>query len=289
MDITPTPSLVRYTHNVRGEAGRRWLLNLPNLVDHLAARWGLQVSDTHPGSGRSLVVQVSTRQGKPAVLKIEPQDAAGQIWAMNTFAAHSLGPNVLHHDGNVGASVIEWVDAPESEPDEASVCTIARSLSRVRMGADAHHSVPGAPEWGRQRTQVALDRMAGQQQVFPTRLLDDDMCKVGDNAGGVLLHGDLAPKNVLAAPGRLALIDPEPVIGRVEADLGKLCLRAAGGAQAVQLAQALLAATPDVDSRLLAWNICWSARTYVAYLADGGRPIPSAVLDLARQDAVDLT
>ncbi|GAA2146162.1 aminoglycoside phosphotransferase family protein [Glycomyces algeriensis] len=53
-----------------GETGRRWLNDLPALVDTYEQRWAITVADPFPGAGEGYVARAQRHDGTPAVFKL---------------------------------------------------------------------------------------------------------------------------------------------------------------------------------------------------------------------------
>ena len=81
--IVPDP--VRQKIATLGAEGKRWLIDLSDLIGELEQEWQLIVGSALPGGSEAYVVQVRTREGLPAILKVAIPEATG-----NTVLAHEI-------------------------------------------------------------------------------------------------------------------------------------------------------------------------------------------------------
>ena len=204
-----------------GDAGRRWLQALPELVATLLERWALTLDAVH-GEARhgyvALVLPVRTAGHEPAVLKVTWRDPESEHEALALAAWDGGAVRLLEADSEAGALVLERLDPARdlhALPHEPATAVAGRLLADLRRPAPG--PVPAlsarAAGWARELPQ----RWARLGQPLPHRHLDAAVAvcrELGPEDRRLLLHGDLHYANVLAGSRQPWLaIDPKPLAG----------------------------------------------------------------------------
>lgn len=226
-----------------GDAGRRWLETLPDLVTCLHAEWDLVLGPSLPGGVSSFVCRVTTSGAEPAVLKIAlpgpgfDAEAAVLVAARGEGYAHLLQVDLLR-----GAMLLEGADQPldrTSTDVPAALDLLARTLLRAWRVP-----VSVAPPVDRTTHKAAtlaalIERLAGGDAVREaglrpaTAVVDRALACAGelldrrDETRQVVVHGDPHPENLLrlrqGRPGAEAgyvFVDPDGFRCEPEYDLG---------------------------------------------------------------------
>lgn len=207
---------------INGEAGRKFVADLPRLTADFLARWDLRL-DGHPMHGMCALVLpvIRTTDDTPAVLKLQILDAEseGEPVALRLWDGDGA-VRLLRHDPDTGTMLLERLDPARMlshEPDtREAVLVIARLL--------AHLTATPAPPTMRRLSDIAtnmLDRTPPVLARIPDpadrRLIADcaaALREVMTDPGDRLLHWDLHFDNVLAADRAPWLaIDPKPLAG----------------------------------------------------------------------------
>ncbi|MER6157305.1 aminoglycoside phosphotransferase family protein [Streptomyces sp. NPDC001868] len=207
---------------INGEAGRKFVADLPRLTADFLARWDLRL-DGHPMHGMCALVLpvIRTTDDTPAVLKLQILDAEseGEPVALRLWDGDGA-VRLLRHDPDTGTMLLERLDPARMlshEPDtREAVLVIARLL--------AHLTATPAPPNLRRLSDIAtnmLDRTPPVLARIPDpadrRLIEDcaaALREVMPDPGDRLLHWDLHFDNVLAADRAPWLaIDPKPLAG----------------------------------------------------------------------------
>jgi streptomycin 6-kinase len=228
------PALARNAIGVWGEDGRRWLEDLPRIVDDVLVRWSLQLEHPLPMSFH-WVAAVTARDGTPAVLKLAVPQSDHQPAEASALRAYAGRGAVLllAHDPGSGALLLRRA-APghmlrHLVPDRDEEATaIAANVMRRLHGAEVPDA--GVPplrdaraSFVRYLIEHAHDEPLSRRLVERALRLFDDL--VASAPTSLLLHGDLHHDNVLrddtSASGWVA-IDPHGWIGDPGFETGAL-------------------------------------------------------------------
>lgn len=210
-----------------GEAGRRWLDELPRLLIEIADAWRLSVDPPYPLSFNYVCPAVRA-DGTPAVLKLgvpgspllEREMAALAVWNGRGAA------QVLDHDTTRGALLLqravpgtrlrELVPGRDEEAT-AAIVAVLRDLHAAPVPG------PGSPLPALETYRSAFAGHLGHDpdgRLLPRRWVQAadrlfaELCS--DAPLRAVLHGDLHHDNVLVAddaPGGWLAIDPHGVVG----------------------------------------------------------------------------
>ncbi|WP_129841843.1 aminoglycoside phosphotransferase family protein [Streptomyces sp. RFCAC02] len=206
-----------------GDAGRRWVAELPALAERMLDHWGLRPAGPARHGAVALVLPAVTRDGTPAVLKLQPVDeeSEGEPAALTAWGGDGA-VRLLAHDPATGSMLLERLShrSLDSVGDEREAVTLLTTLLARLTRADP----PPGLRHLRDITHGMLDRLPGAlRHADPAhhRLLEDCAAavrEVADEPGDRLLHWDLHYENVLAPlPGAdrepWLAIDPKPLVG----------------------------------------------------------------------------
>lgn len=220
--------LAETQEKINGEAGRRFVSNLPRLTADFVDRWGLSL-DGRPMHGMCALVLpvVRTADATPAVLKLQILDAEseGEPIALRVWNGDGA-VRLLDHDPGTGTMLLERLDPARMlshEPDtHRAVLVIADLL--------AHLTSTPAPPTVRRLSDIAADMLERTPAVLARipdpadrRLIADcaaALREVVSEPGDRLLHWDLHFDNVLGTDRAPWLaIDPKPLSGTPGFDL----------------------------------------------------------------------
>ena len=223
-----------------GEAARRWLARLPELVGELCGRWGLRVTGDPLHGYLALVLPVLRGDARYA-LKVSWLDGE----TVNEAAALALwngggAVRLIDADDAAGALLLEWLDPLRSlkEADLSVAVPVAgRLLRRLAVPVPAQwpaRPVPGLGQWALDLAAELPGRWRATGRPFPQRRLDavvDAAAALTRRAGGLLANRDMHYQNVLAGEREPWLvIDPKVVRGDAEFGLAPLLWRRLGEA-----------------------------------------------------------
>lgn len=281
-----------------GEAGQRWLDELPGVVDALARQWKLEVGRSYSGGTAGVILETIDDQGCPGVLKIamalddEGREAftrsvhalrlaegrgCVRLRSVDASAAavvlERLGPNLAE----LGLSVPAILDA---------VCSALALLWRPAEPAGLR-SGPDQVAWLADfipATWDALGRPCERSLVDRALALCGRRADAFSPSRAVLAHGDAHGWNTVAVgDGTYRLVDPEGLWAEPEHDLSVLMREYNGPllegdtSTLVRARAAHLAARCEVDADAVwEWGFIERVATGLASMrqlgdVDGGR------------------
>jgi streptomycin 6-kinase len=203
-----------------------WISSLPATVEHLCARWDIELDPTIPETYVTLVLLGHSSELGPVVIKSSP--LAGEFRAEATALRLAAGVNVCRVydvDFDRSAMVLERIVPGthlHSVPmtDEAATRLAAETVySFWRPVSDPEGLHPlrqwmGALlEWSPRPTVIPADLISQAQDVAEALL--------ANSTRSCLLHGDFQHHNLLQrASGDWAMIDPKGLVGDPGFDIG---------------------------------------------------------------------
>lgn len=212
------------TVNRWGDAGAKWLEQLPGIVHKCKQRFGVTLGTPFENAYANFVATAVDGDGREVILKIGyPQsEIHTEIEALTIFAGEKA-VRIIRQDDDTHAVLLEKItpgyDLTTVEDDEKAT-TIAAALCRdLAAPVPSDHSLPTMTEW----LQV-IDRI-GTDHNFPPDLLrkavqmhhELESLKICHR----VVHGDLHHENILYDQERGWLaIDPQGVIADPICEVG---------------------------------------------------------------------
>jgi streptomycin 6-kinase len=238
--ITIPEAFAAATIRREGEAGRRWLADLPPLVEQICAQWGL-VAEGPVLHGYLALVIPARRADQPCVLKISWRDeATREEEAALTAWAGRGAVRLLASEPSLGALLLERLDHTRrlsAVPIEDATPIAGRLLRRLAIPAPA-----GLRPLATVAEELAQTLPVRWQQLgrpLAPRLLDQtcDLARqLGPTGQRLLVNYDLHYDDILAGQREPWLaVDPKVVVGDSEYGLAQLLwtrldeMAAAGG------------------------------------------------------------
>jgi streptomycin 6-kinase len=265
------PHLVRAKATLLGEAGARWLDELPELVAALEQRWSIEVGPPHQDATEAFVAEARTADGQGAVLKLTvPMPwRTGQLSAIERAAGRGY-VRLLESDPDRHAMLLERLGPTLAShgwrPERliTVLCATLRAAWTLPLEPglpDGRAKAIGIAE-GVERVWRDLDRPCPVSVIDQVRRFADRRADAHRDDRAVHLHGDPHPSNTLRAPAPrpgaesgFVLIDPDGFAAEPAYDLGVILAgwdnRAAGqyhllgGADALPVARRLCALLAD--------------------------------------------
>src|ERR1700722_18635722 len=251
------PTYLQASTDVGGPAGGEWRRALPNRIEELTARWGLNLGEPFdPGGNCSWVAPGTDRSGREVVLKVS--------WRHIEALHEAEGLAALGGQGAVEVYAVEHLELPRpGSGPPGDTDTTAMLLERCRPGtelrgcpeAEQHVVVTDLLRWiwavhlpsdhpFRPLSVMADDwlvRAEARLAADPARLdgglareglaLFRELSRTGPTEG--LLCTDLHAGNVLSGERRpWLLIDPKPYVGDPHYDVLQHLLNCIGSLQA---------------------------------------------------------
>lgn len=227
------PEEVRLRAEAGGEATRRWLTDLPELVAGLEREWGIGVEPTalHGGSA-SYLARAVTEMGAPAILKITmpSEDIGGEIVTLQRSAGRGY-VRLLRHDAARGALLQERLGPTLGSlglPVDEQIRVICATLGQAwTIMPEPQGVMTGAEKaaWLADfiaKTWEALDRPCSEAAVAYALACCDSRAKAFDLETCVLVHGDAHSGNVLQSlesPSTFKFVDPDGLCAEPACDL----------------------------------------------------------------------
>ncbi|MFB8348776.1 aminoglycoside phosphotransferase family protein [Streptomyces niveus] len=221
-------AFARSTVGREGEAGARWVAELPGIVDGILERWGCAPDGEVMHGGVGVIVPVRWRGGTTAVVKVSFPHS-GNIHEPDAFAAWAGRGAVLLHerDDERYAMLLERVHtstlAEVEDGDE--IVKVAGRISH-RLAAPAP---PGLPRLCERADAWVRQLHADTEELAPVpspRVVDAAVATVrelGRVQPDTLVHGDLHARNILRADREPWLaVDPKGYAGDPAYDGGTL-------------------------------------------------------------------
>ena len=255
-----------------------WTSSLPATVEHLCARWEIELEPTIPATNVTLVLLGHSAQLGPVVIKSSP--LAGEFRAETTaltLAAGANVPRVYDVDFDRSAMVLERIvpgtqlrGVPMTDDDATRLAAETvrgfwRPVSDPRGLHPLRHWMGALLEWSPRPTAISNDLLSRAREVAEAQLTRSPR--------SVLLHGDVQHHNLLRrASGDWAIIDPKGLFGDPGFDIGAWMYNPPGvaeGGNYRELAARRIAICADVwglpQDDLAGWafvaatlNACWA-------------------------------
>jgi len=210
-----------------GPAGRRWITDLPALVDRLLVDWRLELDGPVRHGYVALVVPVRRGDWSPAMLKVSWVDEQTR-WEGPALAwwAGCGAVTLLDADPPRGALLLERLTPDRSleQLTEADALTGAASvLRRLHTAAAPAAGFPAtadlAHRWTTELPRRWRDRGCPGNRAVVAAAVDTCRELCADPGRLRLVHGDFHYANVLTGRRGWVAIDPKPLIGDPEFDL----------------------------------------------------------------------
>jgi streptomycin 6-kinase len=230
--------VVRAKARSLGAAGAVWLDRLPGLVAGLERRWSVQVVESLTGGTSAYVGLARTADGDDVVLKVSVPDPdfADEIGTLERAGGRSY-VRLLAYDEAERAMLLEALGTSLDRsglPPEAQIEVMSRLLAQAWTVPRAATGRSADPTDKASGLAGLVRQLSGQlDHPFPSQVVDRALLYADRRAAAfrpdacVLLHGDAAPANALAAraprPGAetgYLLVDPDGFAGDPAYDVG---------------------------------------------------------------------
>lgn len=204
-------------------AGRQWIADLPQLLDTMCLRWGLEAQPGSTHHGYHAIVSPVTRGGQPLVLKLTwPADRLiDESRALAAWQGRGA-VQMFDVDTRAGAVLLERLDAGRTlldldpmEAAEAAGTLLRRLAIPAPAGFPDLRVLAGQIRGSLQPRQERLGSPVPSRWLQEAVRLADHFEHHADNR--LLVHADLHHDNILAGTREPWLaIDPKPVAGEPE-------------------------------------------------------------------------
>lgn len=216
-----------------GEDGRRWLKNLPELLQKCTQQWQLQIEPPADDLSYNYVAPATLPDGRKVILKlgVPRPELFREVLALRYYDGRG-SVRLLDADPQAGVLLLERLKpgrllAELCPQDDAEATRIAaRVMKRLWRPVPNDHGFKTVAQWaeGFKRLREHYD---GDTGPFPPKLVEEAEAIYKRNLATterqVLLHGDLHHYNILSATREPWLaIDPKGVAGDPAYDAGAL-------------------------------------------------------------------
>jgi streptomycin 6-kinase len=210
------------------EVGRRWLDQLPALVESQSQQWGLEL-DGEPLHGSNALVVPVRRHGEPYALRLCPpgDDVARESRALRVWDGRGV-VRLFEADESSGSMLLERLDHTHtlaSEPLDIAVPIVA-GLTRT-LAVPVHDDVRSTAEVADEhlatfeRDWTALGAPTPRGQLRYALGLAAELA--AESTANLAADGDLHYEQVLASRrARWLVVDPVLLRGDPEYDLGRV-------------------------------------------------------------------
>ncbi|MCU1439761.1 MAG: aminoglycoside phosphotransferase [Rhodoglobus sp.] len=263
----------------------QWDASAVDLVATMLERWHLTAGEAFVGGEAASVLRVTTRDGRPAVLKVgfPHVEAVWEAVALESWGGR-LAPEVLRQDPWTWSILLELVEPgiplSRHELPAEEALTIAAGLYRELLLTKPPPGLPTLADIVSEYARDAQARLPGQRHDLVNlgvldlveRGLSLSRDLAASDGASTMLHGDFNPGNLIsAADGGWRVIDPKPMLGDPEFELFPLIEQlgspwtrrdpaAALWAQ-LELASRIAGVDPVRTARWAfaraAYNVCW--------------------------------
>ncbi len=231
------PNIVSARARSLGEAGARWLTELPQIVAALELRWSVVAGAVLTGGLESLVLEAVRTDGSSAIIKIGLPGSADLSKEATVYrlAEGSGFARFYEHDEAHNALLLERLGKPLGSLElsiEAQIGQICQALAEVWIPLDSACGLMTGAEKARwlidfiQDKWVALGR-PGQERVIKQALrFAEEREQSHSVRDAVLVHGNAHPFNALASTADTAsaesmyqFVDPDGLFAERACDL----------------------------------------------------------------------
>lgn len=230
MTLIDVPEEVRLRAEASGEATRRWLADLPDLVSEFERAWDLSVArEALPGGSASYLARATQADGPPAILKLTMpgEDMAGEILVLQRADGRGYG-RLFRHDASRSALLMEPLG-----PSVGSLGLAADQQMRIICATLAKAWVPANEAPGLMTgaekakwladfiaaTWEELDRPCSEAAVAQALAYAEARAAAFDPERCVIVHGDAHAGNTLQAGASYKFVDPDGLLAEPACDL----------------------------------------------------------------------
>ncbi|CAL9433172.1 hypothetical protein SUDANB121_02110 [Nocardiopsis dassonvillei] len=261
-----------------------WLAELPSVVEKLAAEWGLTVEGSAPHGRTSVVLHVLGEDGRAGVVKLSPDSglAVAEAGLLRLWEHTGRVPHVWGLDPRHGAVFMERVEgdtvaAVGEVPPMETVGALIADLHAAEVPRRKLMELPPLTS----RVQFVFDLWERERaegpaaEAVPASVMHRAFARARDLAngreGGVPLHGDLHPGNVIDGGERgLVALDPRGCLGDGAVDAVDWAMWKARDRAEVERRVSVLARVTDVDAeRMMEWVAAFAPCLAVAKVNRG--------------------
>ncbi|HEX7042603.1 MAG TPA: aminoglycoside phosphotransferase family protein [Patescibacteria group bacterium] len=216
--------------NLRGNIGKKWLNNLPQLIKNFERKWEIKVKSPFPLS-YNYVAPAIMNNGESVVLKIsfpnnnEFEAETEALKFYNGIGAIKLIKESKEENVLLLEKAQPGIRLREIKSDEEQVSIASNVIKRLHKKIPDSYpfKFPTLADWSkifeRYKEKYSLNLGPIPKKIFENgESIFNEL--LNDKKEMVLLHGDLHTDNILSSENEWVIIDPKGVIGESEFELG---------------------------------------------------------------------
>ncbi|WP_077604968.1 aminoglycoside phosphotransferase family protein [Oceanobacillus sojae] len=233
------PPLVISRATANGEAGKKWLEKLNDVILELENQWKIRVGQTLFGGSTAFVANAVNEQGNEYVIKIEMPDSVGQVDFSNAIKALEMVNGngyvkLFAYDYDKKASLLERLGKPLKEtgkPIPEQINIICSTLQKTWTVPFQHSILQSNKEvfsWFSgfiESTWKSLNYPCSERTIALAYHFLHSRHRNENPKNHVLVHGDAHNTNILqdtSKENQFKLIDPDGILYEKAYDLGVL-------------------------------------------------------------------
>ncbi|MFH2104348.1 MAG: aminoglycoside phosphotransferase family protein [Chloroflexota bacterium] len=215
-----------------GEDGRRWLVDLPGLIDQAAHRWDIEPGEPVGNLSYNYVAPARRGNGTECILKIgvPNRELTSEVASLQLYAGDGAC-QIYEADPEAGMFLLERLQPGTllcaHGDDETQTAIAAGVMKRLWKPAPAGEPFIALRGWFDELVHLR-PRFDGGTGPFPTRLVEtaEGLLKdlFADEITPIVLRGDCHHYNILISGRGWLAIDPKGVIGPAEYEPAPLLL-----------------------------------------------------------------
>ena len=201
-----------------GEAGRRWLDQLPTLAQSIAGRWDLSLEPAFPNGFSDYVAPVRKADHSPAVLKLCFIDAEffSQEAALRAYDGRAA-VRLLKADLDSGALLLERLEPGESlsvlHDDAAEMHVAAAVMQQLWQAKPGDAGLLRLDPWLDEANLPDALPLHKRSMPWVSKALARAAELIAELTDYRVLHGDLHHYNILSSQRGWLAIDPKGILG----------------------------------------------------------------------------
>ena len=215
---------------LRGDAGRKWLEDLPQIIKLYENKWNIRTFSPFD-LAYNYVAPAQTAKGEQVVLKIsfpDNKEFISEIEALNFFDGQG-SIRVLQEDRDNLVMLLEKAEPGDMvrtvSPDSKQISFVSAVLKNLHkpISSENNFPFPTISDWSKAFARY-IGTFSKESGPVPKWMFDKaqeiftEFPK--DRKELVLLHGDLHSDNILSSQRGWLAIDPKGVVGEREFELG---------------------------------------------------------------------
>ena len=203
--------------NTWGDAGEIWLIQLPDIIEQAAEKWGLNGILAYPNLNYNFVAE-ATQNKQPVTLKISQDKLliTDEYKALHHFAGNGA-VKVLAHDSDTNSLLLQQArpggnlktyNTPKIIDKIAIYANVVNNIAKLQITEPEKYT--HVSKWCEAIDRINIDKIPAKF-ITTAKLLTDKLINSSNNE--YLCHGDLHLENIIQNGNTWLAIDPKGIIG----------------------------------------------------------------------------